>query len=108
MHGDGSKWGPIRCACNVEVRQFVVNADDDVDTDHFDETVDAVWGSDRLELVALHCRMDARAAVAPHGYAEAVDAMVAKMARIRLSREQFRAVSVWLGRWGIRLGPLPP
>jgi diaminopimelate decarboxylase len=103
MHGDGSKWGPIRCACNAEVRQFVVNSGAqvslleyygprhqqvilDVDTDHFDDTMNAIGESDRLELVGLHCRLDARAAVAPHRYAGAIDAMVAQMAKIRLSR----------------------
>jgi diaminopimelate decarboxylase len=109
MHGDGSKWGPIRCACNAEVRQFVVNAVAqvpvlayysrrgqqvvlDVGADQFEggddvnDAIAAICESDRLELVGFHCRMDARATVTPREYGAAIDTMVARMARILRSR----------------------
>jgi len=103
MHGDRQQWGPIRCACNADVRQFVVNSEAqvpvleyygprhqqvilDVDTGNFDDTMDAICESDRLELVGLYGRLDARAAMAPHRYAGVVDAMVERMADVRRRR----------------------
>jgi diaminopimelate decarboxylase len=100
MHGDGPSWGPIRCAFNAQVRQFVVDAEAqvpvlehygrrrqqvilDVDTDHFDDAVVAICESDRLELVGLYSSVDEGSAVAPHRYAAAVDGMVGQMAGIR-------------------------
>lgn len=103
MHGDGSSWGPIRCASNAGVRQFVVDAEAqvpvlehhsrrrqqvilDVGTEHVDDVVVAICESDRLELVGLYGRSDERSAVAPHRYAAAVDEMIERMARLRHCR----------------------
>jgi|GEM_PF-1541034 hypothetical protein len=102
MHGDRGAWGPIRCAVRVGVRQFVVDAAEqvpilehctrrrqqvlvDVSTVRGDEIIEAAADSDRLALVGLHYRMDANA-TGMFRYAIAVDAMVARMAGLYARR----------------------
>lgn len=102
MHGDRGAWGPIRCAVNVGVRQFVVNAAQqvpilehcarrrqqvlvDVNAACVDEIIEAAAESDRLALVGLHCGLDPTSTEMSR-YAVAVDAMVAKMARFHSRR----------------------
>jgi diaminopimelate decarboxylase len=100
MFGDRAQWGPIRCAVNADVRQFVVDSCEqvailercaqrrqqvvvDVNTDRADDAIAAICESDRLALVGLHFRLDSRSTGA-HRYAIAVDAMIAKMAQLHL------------------------
>jgi diaminopimelate decarboxylase len=102
MFGDRAQWGPVRCAVNADVRQFVVNSCAqvaileqcaqrlqqvvvDVNTDRADDAIAAICESDRLALVGLHLQLDSRSTGA-HRYAVAVDAMVAQMALLHLRR----------------------
>jgi diaminopimelate decarboxylase len=102
MFGDGGLWGPIRCAVNAEVRQFVVDSCDqvailehcarrrqqvvvDVTTDRAGETIAATCESERLALVGLHFQLDPRSTGA-HRYAVAVDTMIAQMAHVHRRR----------------------
>ena len=102
VFGDHRQWGPIRCAVNADVRQFVVDACEqveilerctrrrqqvlvDVNADRADEAIAAICASERLDLVGLHAALDARSSGA-HRYAVAIDAMVAQMARIHQRR----------------------
>ena len=100
--GDRGQWGPIRCAMNAGVRQFVVEAYEqisvlehcarrrqqvlvDVGMAGLDDAVAQIHGSDRLELVGLHSRLDGGSR-APHAYAGAVGAAFAQMAQVRNQR----------------------
>lgn len=102
MHGDRGQWGPIRCAVEASVRQFVVDSCEqlpvlehyarrcqqvliDVGTAHVHAAIAAVCASDRLDLVGLHCRMDPQL-TAPHRYSAAIHATIDEMARIRQDR----------------------
>jgi diaminopimelate decarboxylase len=102
MFGDRGQWGPIRCAVNSGVRQFVVDSCEqvavlehcaqrrqqvlvDVNTDRADDAIAAICASDRLVLVGLHVQLDERSTGA-HVYAVAVDAMVAQLDRIHRRR----------------------
>jgi diaminopimelate decarboxylase len=102
MFGDRAQWGPIRCALNSEVRQFVVDSCEqvailehcaqrrqqvlvDVNMDRADEAIAAICESDRLALVGLHFQLDSRSTGA-HRYAVAVDTMIAQMAQLHLRR----------------------
>jgi hypothetical protein len=100
--GDRAQWGPIRCAVNVGVRQFVVDACEqvpilerytrgrqqvlvDVNTENAAGAIAAICESGRLELVGLHSRLDARSTGA-HRYAVAIAAMTLQMAQLQLRR----------------------
>jgi len=102
MFGDRAQWGPIRCAVNADVRQFVVDSCEqvailehcvqrrqqvlvDVNVDRADDAIAAICESDRLALVGLHFQLDSRSTGA-HRYAVAVDAMVAQMVLIHRRR----------------------
>jgi diaminopimelate decarboxylase len=102
MFGDRAQWGPIRCALNANVRQFVVDSCEqvailehcaqrrqqvllDVNMDRADEAIAAICESDRLALVGLHFQLDSQSTGA-HRYAVAVDTMIAQMAQLHLRR----------------------
>jgi diaminopimelate decarboxylase len=101
VFAEGAQWGPIRCALKAGVRQFVVESCTQVEIlEHcsgraqqvvvddtardVDDVITAVCESGRLDLVGLHHRLDQRCPGAHH-YAVAVDAMVARMARLHRS-----------------------
>ncbi|WP_319446850.1 MULTISPECIES: hypothetical protein [unclassified Mycobacterium] len=102
VFGDRAQWGPIRCALNDDVRQFVVDSCEqvailehcaqrrqqvlvDVNMDRADEAIAATCESRRLALVGLHFQLDSRSTGA-HRYAVAVDMMIAQMAHLHLRR----------------------
>jgi hypothetical protein len=102
VFGDRAQWGPIRCGVNAGVRQFVVDACEqvpilerctrrrqqvlvDVDTENAADAIAAICQSDRLELVGLHGQLHARSTGA-HQYAGAVAAMTAQMAQLHVRR----------------------
>lgn len=95
MHQDGVDAGPLRCAVNARVGQFVVDNRRqvavveqwarqaqriliDVTMPPDDGLVAAALASDRIDLIGLYRRVDGVA-----GYAGAVDDMVALMAAAR-------------------------
>jgi diaminopimelate decarboxylase len=78
-YGEQARWGPIRCAVNAGVRQFVV------DTEHVGDAVAAICDSAHLDLVGLHFEQDQGSSGA-HRYAVAVDAMVALLTLIHVRR----------------------
>jgi diaminopimelate decarboxylase len=101
-YGEQARWGPIRCAVNAGVRQFVVDACEqveileryakrrqqvllDVNTEHVGDAVAAICDSAHLDLVGLHFEQDQGSSGA-HRYAVAVDAMVALLTLIHVRR----------------------
>ncbi len=95
MRADGVNAGPLRCAVNAGVGQYVVDAAEqvavlehwarraqrvliDVTAPPVDELVGAALGPGRIELIGLYCRVDH-----VEDYAGAVNAMVAMMAGVR-------------------------
>lgn len=102
VFGDRAQWGPIRCAVNAGVRQFVIDACEqvpilercthrrqqvlvDLNTDNVADAIAAICQSTRLDLVGLHVQLDARSTGA-HRYAVAIDAMTAQLAHLYLRR----------------------
>jgi diaminopimelate decarboxylase len=98
MHGDGGKAGPLRCAVNAGVGQFVVSSGQqvailahwaripqrvlvDVTTQPADGLSTTVLGADRMELIGLYCRVDD-----DDRFADVVGGMVEEMAQIRWDR----------------------
>lgn len=95
MHGNAGLAGPLRCAVNAGVGQFVVDSCAQVAvlaqwarvpqrvlvdvTDVSADVVTAkVFASDRIELIGLHCRVDD-----DERAAKLIGGMVGRMAEIR-------------------------
>jgi diaminopimelate decarboxylase len=101
MHDDGVTAAPIRCAVNAGVGRLVLGCREetaalagradrsqrvlvDVTTDCTGDTIAAVLGHPRLNLIGLHARLTPEAPLP--AYADTVARMIAQMASIR--REQ--------------------
>lgn len=102
MHDDGITAAPIRCAVNAGVGRLVLGCCQqqvavlagcagrsqrvlvDVTTDCASDTIAAVLGRPRLNLIGLHARLTPEAPLT--AYADTVARMIAQMAHIR--REQ--------------------